>query len=262
MTCETLLLTIEDHIATVTLNRPKVLNAINAVMLHELSELFTALAEDSTVRVILLRGAGGKAFAAGADISEIADADAAAGEQLAGRVHRVFRLIETLGKPVIACIDGFALGGGCELAMACTLRLAASTARFGQPEIRLGLIPGWGGTQRLPRLAGRGAALKMILTGAPIDAAEALRIGLVDEVVPGDSDAMMTRAAELARQIAAMPPLAIAAAIESVDRGADIPIDQALAAEAAIFGRLCATEDKREGTRAFLEKRTPTWVGR
>ena len=184
MPYETLLLSIEDHIATVTLNRPKVLNALNSTMLRELDELFAALAVDDTVRVILLRGAGGKAFAAGADISELADVDAASGEHLAGRTHRIFRRIETLGKPVIACIDGFALGGGCELAMACTLRLAASTARLGQPEIKLGLIPGYGGTQRLPRLVGRGAALKMILTGAIIDAAEALRIGLVDEVVP------------------------------------------------------------------------------
>jgi enoyl-CoA hydratase len=262
MTCETLLLTIEDHIATVTLNRPKVLNALNSTMLRELSELFAALADDNAVRVILLRGAGGKAFAAGADISEIANVDAAGGEQLAGSVHRVFRQIETLGKPVIACIDGFALGGGCELAMACTLRLAASTARVGQPEIKLALIPGWGGTQRLPRLVGRGAALKMILTGAIIDAAEAFRIGLVDEVVPADSEALTARATELAHQIAAMPPLAVAAAIEAVDRGADLPLDQALAIEAAIFGRLCATEDKREGTRAFLEKRAPTWTGR
>ena len=267
MTYETLLLTIEDHIATVTLNRPKVLNAINAVMLRELSELFTALAADDSVRVILLRGAGGKAFAAGADISELANTDAASGELLSGSSNRVLRQIETLGKPVIAVIDGFALGGGCELAMSCTLRLAASTARLGQPEIKLGIIPGWGGTQRLPRLTGRGAALKLILTGDIIDAAEALRIGLVDEVipaeaVPGDSDALTTRATTLARQLAAMPPLAVAAAIEAVDRGADLPIDQALAAEAAIFGRLCATEDKREGTRAFLEKRTPKWTGR
>jgi enoyl-CoA hydratase len=262
MTYETLLLTIEDRIATVTLNRPKVLNALNSTMLRELSELFAALAEDNAVRVILLRGAGVKAFAAGADISEIADIDAARGEQFAGSVHRVFRQVETLRKPVIACIGGFALGGGCELAMACTLRLAASTARLGQPEIKLGLIPGWGGTQRLPRLAGRGAALKMILTGAIIDAAEALRIGLVDEVVSGDSDALTVRATELARQIAAMPPLAVAAAIESVDQGAGLPLDQALAIEAAIFGRLCATEDKCEGTRAFLEKRTPTWTDR
>jgi enoyl-CoA hydratase len=262
MTYETLLLTIEDHLATVTLNRPKVLNAINSTMRRELSELFTALAADDAVRVILLRGAGGKAFAAGADISELASTDAASGELLSGSSNRVLRQIETLGKPVIACIDGFALGGGCELAMACTLRLAASTARFGQPEIKLGIIPGWGGTQRLPRLTGRGAALKLILTGDIIDAAEALRIGLIDEVVPDDPDALTTRATALARQLAAMPPLAVAAVIESIDRGANLPIEDALAVEAAIFGRLCATEDKREGTRAFLEKRAPTWLGR
>jgi enoyl-CoA hydratase len=274
MTYETLLVETDAHIATVTLNRPKVLNAINSTMRRELSELFAQLAADDSVRVILLRGAGGKAFAAGADISELANTDAASGELLSGSSNRILRQIETLGKPVIAVIDGFALGGGCELAMACTLRLAASTARFGQPEIKLGIIPGWGGTQRLPRLTGRGAAFKLILTGEIIDAAEALRIGLVDEVTPAEgvpaeiapgsstSDALTTRATALARQLAAMPPLAVAAAIESVDHGLDLPLDQALAAEAAIFGRLCATEDKREGTRAFLEKRAPAWTGR
>jgi enoyl-CoA hydratase len=260
MTFETLLLSIDERIATVTLNRPTVLNALNAVMMRELDELFTALALDDTVRVVLLCGAGGKAFAAGADIRELVEATD--GEQFAGRTHRIFRRIETLGKPVIACIDGFALGGGCELAMACTLRLAASTARLGQPEIKLGLIPGYGGTQRLPRLVGPGAALKMILTGAMIDAPEAFRIGLVDEVVPGDTEALRVRAQALAQLLAGMPPLAIAAAIEAVDRGASLPLDEALALEAGIFGRLFATEDKREGTLAFLEKRAPNWLGR
>ena len=179
---------------------------------------------------------------------------------MAERTQRVFRRIETLGKPVIACIDGFALGGGCELAMACTLRLASEAARLGQPEIKLGLIPGYGGTQRLPRLVGQGAALKMLLTGAMVDAAEALRIGLVDEVVPADR--FTDRAIELGRLIAGMPPLAVAATIEAVDRGADLPLDEALALEAGIFGRLCGTEDKREGTQAFLEKRNAVWVGR
>lgn len=262
MPYETLLLNLEDRVATVTLNRPKVLNALNALMLRELDELFAALAVDQSVRVILLRGAGGKAFAAGADISELANVDAASGEELAGSTNRIFRRIETLGKPVIAVIDGFALGGGCELAMACTLRLASSAARFGQPEIKLGLIPGYGGTQRLPRLVGRGAALKMILTGAMIDATEALRIGLVDEVVSGDSEALAARAQALAQLLASMPPLAVTAAIEAVDRGAGLPLDQALAVEASIFGRLCASDDKREGSRAFLEKRAPTWHGR
>jgi enoyl-CoA hydratase len=259
MPYETLELTI-DTVATITLNRPRVLNALNATMLRELDEAFAAVQIDPVVRVILLRGAGGKAFAAGADISELAAVDASSGEQFAGRAQRIFRRIETLGKPVIACIEGFALGGGCELAMACTLRLASDTARLGQPEIKLGIIPGYGGTQRLPRLVGRGAALKLLLTGNIIDAAEALRIGLVDEVVPSDS--LIARAIELALQIAAMPPLAVAASIDAVGRGADLPLDQALALEASIFGRLCGTEDKREGTQAFLEKRPPAWTGR
>jgi enoyl-CoA hydratase len=259
MAYETLLLEVEGRVATVTLNRPKVLNALNATMFRELDECFAALAEDHAVRVVLLRGAGGKAFAAGADIGELAEVDAGSGEALAERGQRVFRRIETMGKPVIACIDGFALGGGCELAMACTLRLASSGARLAQPEIKLGLVPGYGGTQRLPRLVGQGAALKMLLTGAMVDAAEALRIGLVDEVIPGD---LMARARELAETIAAMPPLAVAAAMEAVGRGADMPLDEAMALEAGIFGRLCGTEDKSEGTRAFLEKRAAVWVGR
>jgi enoyl-CoA hydratase len=262
MAYETLLLETEANVAILTMNRPKVLNALNAAMLRELDQAIQTIANDAAVRVIVLRGAGGKAFAAGADISELADADAAAGEQLAGGTQRIFRRLERLGKPVISCIDGYALGGGCELAMACTLRLANDTARLGQPEIKLGLIPGYGGSQRLPRLVGRGAALKMLLTGVIVDAAEAFRIGLVDEVVHGDSEALMARARELARTIAQMPPLAVAATVEAVDRGADMTLDDALALEARIFGRLCGTEDKREGTRAFLEKRAPAWTGR
>jgi enoyl-CoA hydratase len=260
MAYETLQVTIEEQVATVTLSRPKVLNALNAAMFRELEEAFAALADNDDVRVVLLRGAGGKAFAAGADIAELAGADAVSGEVLAKCGQRVFRRIETLGKPVIACIEGFALGGGCELAMACTLRLASESARLGQPEIKLGLIPGYGGSQRLPRLVGKGAALKMLLTGAIVDAAEALRIGLVDEVLPPEK--LMERAAELASQIAEMPPLAVAAAIEAVGRGADLRLDEALVLEATIFGRLCGTEDKREGTAAFLEKRRAIWVGR
>jgi enoyl-CoA hydratase len=262
MAYETLLLETEANVAVLTMNRPKVLNALNGAMLRDLDEAVQALANDAAVRVIVLRGAGGKAFAAGADISELADADAVAGEQLAGGTQRIFRRLERLGKPVIACIDGYALGGGCELAMACTLRLANDAAKLGQPEIKLGLIPGYGGSQRLPRLVGRGAALKMLLTGAIVDAAEAFRIGLVDEVVRGDSEALMARARELANAIAQMPPLAVAATVEAVDRGADMALDDALALEARIFGRLCGTEDKREGTRAFLEKRAPAWTGR
>jgi enoyl-CoA hydratase len=257
---ETLLMEIDGPVATVNLNRPKVMNALNAAMVLELGEAFAELAGDAAVRVVLLGGAGGKAFAAGADISELANANAALGQQMSESTQRVFRRIETLGKPVIACIDGFALGGGCELAMACTLRLASEAARLGQPEIKLGLIPGYGGSQRLPRLVGQGAALKMLLTGAMVDAAEAHRIGLVDEVLPADK--LFERATELARLIAGMPPLAVAAAIEAVGRGADLPLDQALALESAIFGRLCGTDDKREGTQAFLEKRSAVWTGR
>ena len=262
MAYDTLLLETREDVAVLTLNRPKVLNALNAPLLRELEEAIQALAADDALRVIILRGAGGKAFAAGADIGELAEADATAGEELARRTQRIFRRIETTGKPVIACIDGYALGGGCELAMACTLRLANEHARLGQPEIKLGLIPGYGGSQRLPRLVGRGAALKLLLTGEIIDAAEAFRIGLVDEIVQGDSDVLLTRALERAKAIAQMPPLAVTAAIEAVDQGADMTLDNALALEARIFGRLCGTDDKREGTRAFLEKRTPVWTGR
>jgi len=263
MTYETLQLTTEGPVATLTLNRPKVLNALNAALLRELEHAFTAIADDHSIRVVLLRGSGGKAFAAGADISELVSADAAAGELLSGSTQRVFRRIESMGKPVIACIDGFALGGGCELAMACTLRLANEAARMGQPEIKLGLIPGYGGSQRLPRLVGQGAALKLLLTGAIVDAQEAFRIGLIDELVPGTStEALMARANELAAVLAGMPPLAVSATIEAVGRGADLPLDQALALESTIFGRLCGTEDKQEGTRAFLEKRPPAWRGR
>jgi len=262
MAYETLLLDRDANVAIITLNRPKVLNALNAALLRELDEALQSLAADVSVRAIVLRGAGGKAFAAGADIGELADAGFAAGEELSGRVQRIFDRMETLGKPIIACIDGYALGGGCELAMACTIRLANQAAKLGQPEIKLGLLPGYGGSQRLPRLVGRGAALKMLLTGAMVDAAEAYRIGLVDEVVQGDSDVLLAHTRDLAKSVAAMPPLAVAAILESVRIGADMSLDDALALESRIFGRLCGTADKREGTRAFLEKRPATWIGR
>ena len=263
MSYATLLLELDAPLAILTLNRPKVLNALNAEMLRELDECLIQLFANPAVRAILILGAGGRAFAAGADISELAAATTPdAGEQMARRAQRVFRRIETLGKPVIACIDGFALGGGCELAMACTFRLATPAARLGQPEIKLGILPAYGGSQRLPRLVGRSTALKLILTGDPIDAAEALRIGLLDEIVPGDREALLLRARALATQIAAMPPLAVAAAIEAVAFGADLPLEEATVLEAEIFGRLCATEDKREGAAAFLEKRPPTFQGR
>jgi enoyl-CoA hydratase len=219
-----------------------------------------ALAGDPEVRVILLTGAGSKAFAAGADINEIARLDNATGEAKSRRGQEVFRLIETCGKPVIACINGFALGGGCELAMACTMRLASDTARMGQPEVKLGLVPGYGGTQRLPRLVGQPMALKLLLTGDMIGAEEALRIGLVDEVVPAAR--LMERADDLARTMVRMAPLAIAGCMEAVRWGSELRLDAATDVEAEIFGRLCATADKAEGTKAFLEKRAAVWMGR
>jgi enoyl-CoA hydratase len=259
-TFETLLLTQEGAVATVTLNRPSVLNALNAQLFDDLERVFTTVANDPTVRVILLTGSGEKAFAAGADIAELAKTDAASAETLSLRGQSVFALIASSSRPVIACINGFALGGGCELALACTLRLAAETARLGLPEVKLGLIPGYGGTQRLPRLVGPSAALKLILTSDLLPAAEALRIGLVDEVVPAAE--LLTRAQTLAAQIAAQAPLAIAASLEAVRQGLALPLDQALALEASIFGRLSDSDDKREGVDAFLTKRKPTFHGR
>ncbi len=256
---EDLILEKRTPLAVITLNRPSVLNALNSALIEELSRAFEEVAADDSIRVALLTGAGLKAFAAGADIAEIAGMDQAAGEAYARRGQAVFRRIETLGKPVIAVIQGFALGGGCELAMACTLRLAGEAARFGQPEVKLGLTPGFGGSQRLARLVGRGAAMKMLLTGAIMPATEALRIGLVDEVV--SSDALMARAEALAREIAANAPLAIKKTMEAVDRGLDLPLEAGVALEASFFGECCATGDKAEGTQAFLEKRPAVWRG-
>jgi enoyl-CoA hydratase len=261
---ETLLYDCHNHIATVTLNRPKVLNALNAKVLEELESLFVDITEDSSIRVVLITGSGDRAFAAGADINELAQAGKSeaspTGEQLALRGQTVFSLIENCGKPVIALINGFALGGGCELALACTLRLASQTAKLGQPEIKLGVLPGYGGTQRLPRLVGISRALRLLLTGDMISADEALRIGLVDEVHPPAD--LLARGQALAAQIAAAAPLAVAGTLEAVNRGAHIHLHEGLRVEAEIFGQLCDTEDKSEGTAAFLEKRTPHWRGR
>jgi enoyl-CoA hydratase len=236
------------------------MNALNRALFAELDDAFAALAADSSVRAVILTGAGEKAFAAGADISELASLSATEGQQLARRGQAVFRRIETCGKPVIAAINGFALGGGCELAMACTIRIASDRARMGQPEVRLGLVPGYGGTQRLPRLVGKGAAMKLLLTGDMVGAEEAFRMGLVDEVVP--AEALLPRAETLARAIAQQAPLAVAGCIQAVEGGYDLPLDSALELEASLFGLTCATEDKAEGTKAFLEKRAPAWQGR
>jgi len=246
-------------LAQVTLDRPKVLNALSAETLTEISEAIEALAVDHEVRVILLSGAG-RAFAAGADIRELSTLTAEEGRAFALRGQALLRRIETLGKPVIACIQGFALGGGCELALACTLRIAAEDARLGLPEVKLGVMTGWGGSQRLPRLVGRSAGLKLLLTGASIDAREALNIGLVDEVVPAAG--LMTRAEALAGDIAANAPLAVAETMRAADEGLDLPLDLALLREAVHFSKICETADKNEGTQAFLEKRPPAWKGK
>jgi enoyl-CoA hydratase len=260
MSFENILLEIREPLAIVTLNRPKVLNALNQATFTELESAFKELAASENVRAVLLTGAGEKAFAAGADIQELAAISATEGQRLAARGQRILELIEDCGKPVIACINGFALGGGCELAMACTVRLASETAKLGQPEVKLGLLPGYGGSQRLPRLIGKGAALKLLLTGEIISAAEAFRLGLVDDVVPAAY--LLKRGEELALAMAANAPLAIRQTIDAVHAGYDLPLRQALDLEASLFGVCCATEDKAEGTRAFLEKRQPVWKGR
>jgi len=242
----------QDSIATITVNRPSVRNALSVATVQELGAAFEQAKMDSAVRAVILTGAGDKAFVAGADISEIAALDEGSGAEFSRRGQLVFDAIESLGKPVIAAINGHALGGGCELAMACMVRVASENAMFGQPEVKLGLIPGYGGTQRLPRLVGTGRALRLLLTGETITAAEALRLGLIDEIVPAAT--LLNRAEALARQIAANAPLALKFCIEAVNRG--------FREEAVLFGKVCATEDMKEGTRAFLEKRAPEFKGR
>lgn len=249
----------DGAVATVTLDRPEVLHALDAVMFDELERAFEGLSADPMVRVILLTGSGERAFAAGADIRALVDTNAASGRAASERGQQVFLQIERCGKPVIACLNGVALGGGCELALACTFRIASDRAKLGLPELKLGLIPGYGGTQRLPRLIGRSAALRLMLTGAAVDAAEALRLGLVDEVVPAGE--LMTRARAVAETIAGMAPLAISAVIQAVARGEGLPIEQAMQVEAEIFGELCGTADKSEGLAAFLQKRPAKWSG-
>jgi enoyl-CoA hydratase len=260
MPFENLIVERDGAVATVTINRPKVLNALNAPTMEELAAAMTALGADESVRVIVLTGAGEKSFVAGADINELAVQTPVGGRDHAQRGQRVLDAIEQVGKPVIAAINGFALGGGCELAMACTLRIAADTARLGQPEINLGLIPGYAGTQRLTRLVGRGVALEILLTGDPISAAEAHRIGLVNRVVPAAD--LMTEARKLAQALALKAPVAARFIIDAVNRGADLPLAHAQVYETTLFGLVSTTDDMREGTRAFLEKRKPEFKGR
>jgi len=260
MSLDTLLLERDGAVAIVTINRPKVLNALNTQTLDELRHTMLDLQRDDSVRAIVLTGAGEKAFVAGADINELAVQTPAGGREHATTGQRVLDLIEDLGKPVIAAINGFALGGGCELAMACTLRLAADTAKLGQPEINLGIIPGYAGSQRLTRLVGKGRAMEIVLTGVPISAAEAFRIGLVNRVVPAAE--LMGQARALAQQLAASAPIAVRYIISAINKGADMPLADAQVFEATLFGLVASTEDMREGTRAFLEKRKPEFKGK
>jgi enoyl-CoA hydratase/carnithine racemase len=246
-------------IAYVMVNRPKVLNALNTPTWKDLRTAFEDARDDATVRGVILAGAG-RAFIAGADISELAHAAAFEAEQSSRLGQGVLDLIEDLGKPVIAAVNGFALGGGCETAMACTLRLAVDSAKFGQPEVALGLIPGGGGTQRLPRLVGKGRALQLILSGEMISAQEAYRIGLVNEIVPTAD--LITRAEAILKKIAANAPIAVKFALEATNKGLETSQSEGLLLEASYFGLCAATEDKKEGTTAFLEKRAPQFHGR
>ena len=249
-----------DGIAYVTLNRPKVLNALNQRTWQDLRAAFEDARDDATVRGVILTGAGDKAFIAGADISEIAHITAVDAERSSRYGQDVLTLIENLGKPVIAAVNGFALGGGCETAMACTIRVASEHARFGQPEVTLGIIPGGGGTQRLPRLVGKGRALQIILSGAMIAAQEAYRIGLVNEVVPATD--LIPRAEAILKQIFANAPVAIRFSLEAVNRGLETSQAEGMALEASLFGLCAGTEDKDEGTQAFLQKRPAKFKGR
>ena len=260
MTFDNLIVERGEGAAIVTINRPKVLNALNSATIDELRRVMLDLKRDEAVRAIVLTGAGEKAFVAGADINELAVQTPTIGREHALAGQHVFDVIENLGKPVIAAINGFALGGGCELAMACTLRMAADSAKLGQPEITLGLLPGYAGTQRLPRLIGKGRAMEMILTGAPISADEALRIGLVNRVVPAAE--LMAEARKLAGQLAKSAPMAMRYIISAINKGVEMPFAEACQYEATLFGLVSSTEDMREGTKAFLEKRKPEFKGR
>jgi enoyl-CoA hydratase len=250
----------KDQIARLTFNRPRVLNALNRQTLDELDDCLKAIRDDNAVRVLIVTGAGEKAFIAGADINELAQQTPVAGKEFTVHGQEIFHRLETLGKPSIAAINGFALGGGCELALACTMRIASRNAKLGQPEVKLGIIPGLGGSQRLPRLCGKGVAHELILTGDMISADEAMRIGLVNRVV--DSAELLPAAESIAKKIIANAPLAVQFAMEAVERGMEMPQEEGLFLEAALFGLCCATQDMHEGTRAFIEKRPAKFEGR
>jgi len=257
MTYQTLLVDIRDRISVVTINRPDKLNALNEQAKRELADVLTGIKSDANVDVVVLTGAGEKAFVAGTDIEELAKLTGETAKEFSLRGQEILSLIENLGKPVIAAVNGYALGGGCELALACHIRIASENARFGQPEVNLGVIPGYGGTQRLARLIGRGRAMEMILTGIHIDAQEALRIGLVNRVVPLQD--LLETARRMARAISEKAQIAIRMALKAVNMSEETPLTEGLRLEASLFGVCCGTADFREGTRAFLEKRKPSF---
>ena len=259
-TLENVLYEKKGAVAYITLNRPKVLNALNQRTWEDLRSAFEDARDDAEIRGIIVTGAGDKAFAAGADISELAKATAVEAEKSSSYGQQVLNLVESLGKPVIAAVNGFALGGGCETAMACTIRVASENAKFGVPEVTLGLIPGCGGTQRLPRLVGKGRALQLILSGGMIGADEAYRIGLVNEVVPAAD--LISRAEAILKPILANAPLSVKFALEAVNNGLNTTVTEGLALEASYFGLCAGTEDKKEGTEAFLQKRKAQFQGR
>lgn len=259
MTYQCLLFEVKDGVAVVTVNRPDKLNALNDQVMAELGDAAERIATDGAIRGAILTGAGPKAFVAGADIADLAKQGPFDGKARAMRGQAVLRRLETCGKPIIAAVNGFALGGGCELAMACHIRIASENAKFGQPEVKLGIAPGYGGTQRLPRLVGKGVALQLILSAEMIDAAEAYRIGLVNKVVPAAE--LLAESERMLRGILAMGPLAVRLSMEAIDQGLEMTLDEGLLLEANHFGLLAATRDTKEGLSAFLEKRPAKFSG-
>ncbi len=260
MTYETLIVETRDGVATVTVNRPEKLNALSDRVMEELDAAFAALGEAADVRGVILTGTGEKAFVAGADIAELATQSPVEGQERSVRGQKVLDRIERLGKPVVAAVNGFALGGGCELALACHVRVASENARLGTPEVKLGIMCGYGGTQRLPRLVGKGRALEMLLTGEMVDAQEALRIGLVNRVVPKDK--LLAEADALLRKMLANGPVSLRFTLLAVNDGLEMPLHEAQRAEATLFGLICSTGDMKEGTKAFLEKRPAKFQGK
>src|SRR5262250_808991 len=260
MAYENLLYEKKEGIAYITFNRPKVLNALNRKTIEELQHALTDAREDTNVRVLVLTGAGEKAFVAGADINELAQQTPVNGKEFSLFGQSVFHLLETMGKPSICAINGFALGGGCELALCCSIRLASKTAKLGQPEVKLGIIPGYGGTQRLARLCGKGVAHELCLTGEMISAEEAQRVGLVNQVY--EPAELLLAAETMAKKTIEKAPLAVKYCMEAIERGVEMPLEEGLFLEATLFGLCCATEDMREGTKAFLEKRQAMFKGK